>query len=598
MKKKLLFGLSLAMLSLVSCTQDIDEVETSVSLSGAPQIHISGTIDQTYSTRVDDGGFCDGDQIGLFGVNYTDNNSVAGTLLDEGNQVDNVRYIFDKESMKWTPSRTVYYKDAQTKIDLYGYYPYANVESVNAYKFEVAQDQSGANTIDGYAMSDFLWGKAKNISPTANKVRIQFNHMLSCANVILAEGDGFAEGEFAALKKSVLAMSTTRTAEIDLATGIVTATGDAESEGIVMKGNDECFRAIVVPQSVDAGKPLFAITIDGVSYRFKKDVAFFYEAGKQSKFTIQINKKEHSEGYEFVLINTEIVDWSADLDSNGGEARQYYVVHLDESGTLETKLKEAKKDPAKIKNLKISGKINTADFYYMRDNMPKLQALNLRESEICASYGYRVEFHDGTDYAWFEEMPENLIEALKEHYPDKTYDWYNSTPSVNYSTHQIPNGAFSAYDEYGNHIDGGLEFLTEFVFPMKVVKIGDKAFENLRLLAGPLNIPEGVVEIGNSAFYGCTAITSLSLPLTLQKIGGWAFAGCTLLSGELLLPNSITSIGAWCFFGDSKLTGSLNLPEYLQELGESAFFSCLQVHLPYLNQSQKYPHKPLLNVVD
>lgn len=576
MNHKLLLTLWGVALILMGCTADVEITPTVPTPDGAIAINIDGSINQTYTTRVDDGGFCDGDQIGLYGVNYTDNNSVAGELLDEGNQVDNVRYIFDEENMKWTPSRTVYYKDAQTKIDLYGYYPYANVESVSAYKFEVAQDQSGANAIDGYAMSDFLWGKAKNISPTANKVRILFNHMLSCANVILAEGDGFAEGEFAALKKSVLAMSTTRTAEIDLATGMVTASGDAESEGIVMKGNGEGFRAIVVPQSVDAGKPLFAITVDGVSYRFKKDIDFTYEAGKQSKFTIQINKKEHSEGYEFVLINTEIVDWVADLDSNGGEARQYYVVHLDEAGTLEAKLYEAKKDPTKIKNLKISGKINANDFYYMRDNMPKLQALNLRESEICALYGYHVGFYDGTEIAWFDEKPEDLEAALNEHYPGKGYSLYNTTPFIDCDAHQIPNGAFMPCDEYGDVMGGGPEYLTEFVFPKKVVKIGNDAFNNRQLLAGPLNIPEGVVEIGKNAFGGCAAITSLSLPSTLQKIGDWAFAQCTLLSGELLLPNSITSIGAWCFYvtGGSKLTGSLNLPESLQELEEAAFSGC------------------------
>ena len=572
--KKIYSILFCTALLFVGCTQDFDEPIPSVPTpDGLIAISISGSISQTYTTRVDDGGFCDGDQIGLYGVNYTDNNSVAGELLDEGNQVDNVRYIFDKENLKWTPSRTVYYKDAQTKIDLYGYYPYANVESVNAYKFEVAQDQSGANAIDGYAMSDFLWGKAKNISPTANKVRIQFNHMLSCANVILAEGDGFAEGEFAALKKSVLAMSTTRTAEIDLATGMVTATGDAESEGIVMKGNGAGFRAIVVPQSVDAGKPLFAITVDGVSYRFKKDIDFTYEAGKQSKFTIQINKKEHSEGYEFVLINTEIVDWVADLDSNGGEARQYYVVHLDEAGTLEAKLNEAKKDPAKIKNIKIIGRIGGEDFDFIRFNMPTLQALNLKECELVGGCAYEV-YVDGVNdeilHISGERPSEDEIQQIfSEKYPNLWHGWSQSC--VEYGNHEIPSGALA------NRASGrGNEFLTEFVFPENVVKIGDSAFFGCRLLAGPLNIPEGVVEIGNGAFDGCAAITSLSLPSTLQKIGDWAFAHCTLLSGELLLPNNITSIGAWCFFvtGGSKLTGSLNLPESLQELGEAAFSSC------------------------
>ena len=164
-------------------------------MSGAPQIHISGTINQTASTRVNDSGFCTGDQIGLFGVNYTDDNTLAGELLNEGNQVDNARYTFNAEEWSWSSTGGVYYKDAKTNIDLYGYYPYAaNVESVSAYLFEVAQDQSGANTVDGYALSDFLWGKAENIAPSENKVKIKFNHRLASANVILAEGNSSGIG--------------------------------------------------------------------------------------------------------------------------------------------------------------------------------------------------------------------------------------------------------------------------------------------------------------------------------------------------------------------------------------------------------------------
>ncbi|MBQ2702791.1 MAG: fimbrillin family protein, partial [Alistipes sp.] len=332
---------------LASCTNDPFD-EGHVPVSGAPQIHISGSIDQTYTTRVDDGGFCDGDQIGLYGVNYTDNNSVAGELLDEGNQVDNARYTFDEANWKWVSSGNIYYKDAETNIDLYGYYPYGSVNSVSEYAFEVEQDQSGGNAVDGYAMSDFLWGKTENVTPSETKVKIKFSHKMACANVILAEGDGFESGEFERLEKMVLVMNTTRTSTIDLSTGKVTATGKAAREGIVMKSGAEGFRAIVVPQSVDAGQTLFSITINGIPYTFKYKVqnelkewipaSFTYEAGKQSKFTIKINKKKHSGEYEFILTDTEILDWVADLDTHGGEARQYYVVHCEEPGTLEAKI--------------------------------------------------------------------------------------------------------------------------------------------------------------------------------------------------------------------------------------------------------------------
>ena len=193
MKKKLLFLAGCAAMLIAGCTNDPFD-EGHVSMTGAPQIRINGNISQEYTTRVDDGGFCNGDQIGLFGVNYTDDNTVAGTLVDEGNQVDNARYTYNEESHEWSSAGGVYYKDAETNIDLYAYYPYAAVDNVGAYKFEVAQDQSGENALDGYGASDFLWALAENVAPTDQKIHLAFSHRLACANVVLVEGKGFDEG--------------------------------------------------------------------------------------------------------------------------------------------------------------------------------------------------------------------------------------------------------------------------------------------------------------------------------------------------------------------------------------------------------------------
>lgn len=331
--------------AMVGCTQDVEIIVPQPSVSNdLMAINIRGSISQEYATRVSDDGFCDGDQIGLYGVNYADNNTMQGTLLDSGNQVDNARYTYDAESMTWTSSGSVYYKDAETNIDLYAYYPYANVDGVSPYRFEVAQDQSGANAEDGYAKSDFLWAIAENVVPSSNKVKLRFSHRLSCVNVVLTEGNGFEAGEWSSVDKGVLVMNTTRTADIDLSTGVATATGDAPMEGIVMKSGSDGYRAIVVPQSVDAGKALLAITVDGITARFKRDVVATYESGKQTTYTLKVNKKSHTGEYEFELVGTEIKDWVADPDSNGGEARQYYVVHCEEGGTLEAKIKADGKD--------------------------------------------------------------------------------------------------------------------------------------------------------------------------------------------------------------------------------------------------------------
>ena len=529
-----------------------------------PEIRIDGSIDQQYISRVDDGGFCDGDQIGLYGVNYTDDNTLAGELKDNGNQVNNARYTFDEENWRWVSAGSVYYKDAVTNIDLYGYYPYGKPECVSAYQFEVKQDQSGKNVENGYAMSDFLWGKATGIAPTEQKIMLYFNHIMACANVILKEGDGFAEGEFAALDKAVLVANTTRSAHIDLSTGEVSATGEAE--GIIMKQGADGFRAVVVPQSMEAGAVLFRITVDGINYNFKRADAFAFESGMQYKFTIKVSKKAVTGSYSFELEQSEIIDWVADIESHGGEARQYFVVHQDEPGTLGAKIRATKKNPNKIKNLKISGKIDSRDFQFMKDSMEILQAINLKESEIVEGWYYNVRFWGDSDYTkvYFEgQLPdtnEGRQNPVKERYPNRTIDSWGGVFTTG-KAHEIPDNAFS-----------GKMSLVYFSFPEKVTKIGESAFGGT-LLSGALIIPNDVVEIGGNAFSG-TNITSLSLPHGLKVLGGSVFADCKSLSGTLSLPESLESIGDSCFHSCSMLSGNLVLPSKLKVIPWRCFSYC------------------------
>jgi hypothetical protein len=102
-----------------------------------------------------------------------------------------------------------------------------------------------------YEASDFLWAKAKNITPTEKGVNLRFKHKMSSVRVRLVQGDGWAdEVEFAAVKKEILVSNTIRKSTIDLATGEVTPTGDVPLDGVIPVKDGDAFRAIVVPQSV------------------------------------------------------------------------------------------------------------------------------------------------------------------------------------------------------------------------------------------------------------------------------------------------------------------------------------------------------------
>lgn len=514
---------------LTGCLSEPD-FEPVAEGSGIP-INLDGSILQV-PTKVNAQGFETGDALGLYAVNYENGNQTPGTLLDEGNQADHVKYVFDFENWKWTPVKPVYYKDVNTNVDLYAFYPHAEPASVTEYNFEVQKDQSTPRTeheIAGYDASDFLWAKVENVAPTEAKIKFQMKHMMAGAHVVLTEGEGFdVAGDWDLLDKKVLATGTTRKASINLANGQVTPIGGAQATGIVMAvQSDASFRAIVVPQTVEAGTPLFSITIGGVAYKFSKAEDFTYTPGKLTTFTIVINRKYPSGEYELVLADTQINDWKEDINTHEGEARQYYCVHCEEPGTLGRLIKADKKNPDKIRNLKVSGKISGVDLVFMRDSMALLQSLNLKESRIMECY-----YENG----WLSPH-----ESCKD---------------------EIPSCAFK-----------DKKTLVNFVFPEVVTKICYGAFENCSVFSGALIIPDGVKEIEDYAFSGCSNLSSLSLPEGLEKIGGYAFQDCASMSGTLSLPSSLIFIGSGAFERNS-FTGALVLPESLTYLGGSAFYNC------------------------
>lgn len=516
-------------------------------------LNIDGSINQI-QTKVNAAGFVDKDALGLFAVNYSEENTVAGTLADNGNQADNVKYVFDEAANKWTPTKKVYYKDVNTNVDLYLYYPHqSSVTEVNAANFEVQKDQSSAATassLSGYEASDFLWGKAVNITPSENKVAVQLSHKMAAVNVVLVEKEGFAEGEFASLEKGIILTNTTRKAKINFATGEVSALGNAQQDGIVMcPQSSGSFRAVVVPQTVEAGEKLFAITIDGVSYGFRNSAASVtYAAGKQTDVTINIKKKTPAGEYELTLGDIKIADWTEDKNTHGGEARQYFVVNLTEAGTLGKVIRSFKKNPDKIRNLKVSGPITTADFYFMRDSMAILEAINLKEAKVV-----NVKYYDNT-HGW---TTRNDI---------------------------IPDEAFN-----------NKKTLSHFSFPEKITYIGSRAFDNTSLL-GVLIIPDDVIEIGSNAFektliggvvfsprlnrigsnafFKCNFLTgTLTLPETLTYIGSYAFSYCSF-TGELHLPNDLDYIGGHAFEYAGSFVGNLRLPDKIKTIPYSAFSGC------------------------
>ena len=554
---------------LTSCLSEPDFEPTP---QGGIPINLDGSINQI-PTKVNAQGFENGDGLGLYAVNYENENQTPGTLMDKGNQVDHVKYVFDEKNWKWTPVRPVYYKDINTNVDLYAFYPFAEPSSVSAYNFEVQKDQSTARSngkLAGYEASDFLWGKAENVVPTESAIKVKLNHMMAGAHVILKEGTGFEEaGDFALIDKKVLVTNTTRKASIDLSNGQVSPIGGAQATGIVMAPqSDGSFRAIVVPQTVEAGASLFSITVEGKAYTFAKDAAYAYVAGKLSQFTITINRKLQSGEYELVLDDTQIIDWKEDINTHEGEARQYYCVHCEEPGTLGRLIKADKKNPDKIKNLKVSGKISDEDFYFMRDSMAILEAVNLKESKVV-EVGQGSEIW-GTlpDGSWgvtgYTEVKDDIIP--NDAFNGKKSLYYFAFPEVvteicaNAFNQSSLSGVLVIPDDVVRIAENAFKstFISSLTLPFELLSIGDSAFENCRYLTNSLTLPSKLLSIGDLAFYQCSFIGRLILPEDLEYIGNMAFAEAGNFTGDLSFPDKLTTLRKYAFY-NSTFTGSLNL---------------------------------------
>ena len=577
------------------------------------KLTLAGEIDQLYLSRVNDNGFADGDVMGVYVVDYV--SQQPGKLQASGNRGTNVKHTFDEPNFKWNSSYDIYFRDDKTPVDIYGYYPYSakNPEDPENYAFQVQHDQQIAahdGLLSGYERSDFLWGKVAKVYATEHVIRLPMKHRLGNVCVKLKEGKGFSQGEWAELKKTVMVLNTTTDALINLSTGECTPQGEAKEAGILPHEHEGEYRAIVVPQTVGSGKTLFSITVGSVAYKFSKDVATVYEAGKMTNFTIEVNKKTVTGDYEFRLTGESITPWEADIASHEGNMKEYVVINVPKAGTLKECIAAAGKDYTRIKSLKITGQIDHGDIYLLRHDMKELSSLNLKEARTDGEIIER-EFDSEISNRFYNIiLPDDLRTIDRRAFRQQSISGSLIIPE---GVTWIGDQAFlecvnltgilslpSTLRGISYMAFEGCKFTCELLLPQNLNSLGFSAFRGCRGLYGNLILPEGLSEIEESVFSGCSNFSGdLNIPKNVKKIESGAFSGCSGLNGRLTLPDGLESIGNNAFsscrfrgplilpstlksigsgaFESNMFSGELKLPSSLQELGSGAFAGCSRI---------------------
>lgn len=534
------YGAVIASITLLSaCTDSLmsDAVHSDKTFS------LQATIQQENVTRANDNGFADGDQIGVFVVNY-ENESSAPTLQLTGNHADNVRFTYDDKNYKWTGSYQLYWKDSTTPVDVYGYYPFmTQLSSITEQPFSIERNQRdtpAGETMSGYEKSDFLWAKAENIVPTDAVIILKHNHIMAGIEVSLVEGYGFDENEWAEAERSVLVRNVVMSGTVNLSDGSVACTGSVSDMGIIPQEYQGKYRAVVFPQTVKAGLALFAITIAGKAVEFKRQEAMEYYRGKLHKFTIEVNKSLETGDYELNLLSDAIVNWENDPLSHNGTAREYITVHVNEGEYIGDVIKSMGiEDPSLIKNLKLTGCIDkNENFQFIREHIPYLEAVNLKDLRTKRMPNFHWES------GWGEP---------NEAYPVEGDDY-------------LPEAAFADMD-----------YLQYVVWPDHLQGMGNSSFAGCPL-RGSLIFPEGLKCIGHCAFGGYghkpnNLTGEIYIPSSVVYIGNGIFGNndsrISYPSGELVLPHHMKYLGD-AFNNCPRLTGTIRIPEGLTELNKFA----------------------------
>ena len=132
---------------------------------------------------------------------------------------------------------------------------------------------------------------------------------------------------------------------------------------------------------------------------------------------------------------------------------------------------------------------------------------------------------------------------------------------------KIPEGV----KEISNRAFEGCSGLTNIEIPKGMTRIGCDAFEGCSSLTN-VKIPEGMTTIKCGAFKGCSGLTNIKIPEGTKTIEYGAFKGCSGLT-NIKIPEGVEKIGSEAFKGCSSLT-KIEIPEGVIRIGDEAFKEC------------------------
>ena len=120
------------------------------------------------------------------------------------------------------------------------------------------------------------------------------------------------------------------------------------------------------------------------------------------------------------------------------------------------------------------------------------------------------------------------------------------------------------------------KYIKRIIVEEGIGNIGDVVFSGCTALTS-VKLPDSIKWIGESSFRGCTSLKSIDLPKNLKSLSWDAFNGCTNLT-NVELPEGMKDISDWAFENCTSLN-KITIPATVISIGESAFGCCGKLNI-------------------
>lgn len=250
-------------------------------------------------TKATDTAFEVGDAVSVFGFK-----GAEGNVLTWQSWITNGR--FTKSESGFTPDQTYYWYEGEELGTVVGLYPYNAAYTQEALlaegiEFCVKSDQS---THAGYTASDLMAAVRLGVAPTAEKVVLEFNHLLSKLVIDI-------NNQTSATISEVYVDGVKGNINYSLTTNLTLQGG----EGTIKAGRlaladedlNETYVLVIPPQT--ASPSLAITTTDGTQYTYNASESIEFNSGKVRHLKVTITEQSISTEFD-AIVN----DWSADED--------------------------------------------------------------------------------------------------------------------------------------------------------------------------------------------------------------------------------------------------------------------------------------------